>query len=356
MKDRIIRILATTLGALLIAAGCSKAPYGPASEQEQPISFDAGPALLRNDAQLTRTSPLPANTHFGVFAFLQTNNGNWSAGRKPNYMFNVDVRYDGSTYSYSPTRFWPPTSSKLSFWAYSPYDASADLLKKGNTATAYTNNTANLPDIRFTVDGNTDVMYSDMVKNQTFASNGGVVPFTFNHALSLVDVEAEKVDAAGRYTVKLTSVSFKGLYMTAILSSSADWTSWSWSNYSGSRQNLLVWQDDPGDNSDDKVLAHSSPVSVGSVMPLPQSLSDDAARLRVEFQFSYLEDPSDENSRVTISTFREVFLRDVFTTNPSEWTKNSHYTLTIQISPDKPIQFTVSWSDWGADYNYHLSS
>ena len=351
MLNRIIRIMATTLGALLLAAGCSKAPYSPASEHK-PISFDAGPALMLNDAMATRTSPLPANTHFGVFAFSQPNNGTWNTNRTPNYMFNVDVNYNGSTYSYLPVRFWPPTTTKLSFWAYSPYDASADLLKSGSTSTAYTSSTKNLPDIRFTIDGHTDVMYSSLVTNQTSSTNDGVVAFTFNHALSLVDVLAEKVDLDGRYTVKLTSVSFKGLYMTEILGSS----DWNWRAYSGSRQNLLVWQDDPGDNSDDKELAHSSPVSVGSVMPLPQSLSDDAARLRVEFQFSYLEDPSDENSRVTISTFREVFLRDVFTANPSEWTKNSHYTLTIQISPDKPIQFTVSWSDWGADYNYHLSS
>ena len=355
MLNRIIRILATTLGALLLAAGCSKAPYSPASEQT-PISFDAGSALLRGDAQLTRTSTLPKNTFFGVFAFLQPNNGTWNANRKPDYMFNVKVKYNGSKYTYSPIRFWPPTSTKLSFWAYYPYSSSAGFLARGSSSTAYTNTTQNLPDIRFTVDGHTDVMYSNLVRNQTSASNGGVVAFTFNHALSLVDVLAEKVDSDGRFTVKLTSVSFKGLYMTAILSSNADWTSWSWGNYSGARQNLLVWQDDPGDNSDDKVLAHNSPVSVGSVMPLPQSLSADAARLRVEFDVSYLEDPSDENTLVSYSTFREVFLRDIFTADSSTWTVNSHYTLTIQISPGKPIQFTVSWDDWGADHNYHLSS
>lgn len=349
MPNRIIRIMATTLGALLLAAGCSKAPYGPASEQK-PISFDAGPALLLNDAMATRTTPLPANTHFGVFAYK----GGWNASLKPGYMFNVDVRYDGSTYSYSPIRFWPPTSTKLSFWAYSPYDASADLLKKDSTATAYTNKVGNLPDIRFTVDGHTDVMYSNLVKNQTSASNGGVVAFTFNHALSLVDVLAEKVDEAGRYTVKLTSVSFRGLYTTAILKSNNTWTAWSWSNYSGSRQNLLVWQDDPGDNSDDKVLAHNATTSVGSIMPLPQSLSNDAARLRVEFTVSYLEDPLDENTLVSFSTYREVLLSKIFTADSYSWTMNSHYTLTIQISPDKPIQFTVSWDDWGADHNYHL--
>ncbi len=356
MLNRIIRILATTLGALLLAAGCSKASYGPASGQEKPISFDAGSALLRDDA--TRSAAYYDNTSFGVFAFLQSN-GTWSqlASKKwkPNFMFNQEVHHANSAYTYSPTRFWPDVSKRITFWAYSPYNASASLFKAG-TGNAYTNNTQGLPDVSFTVDGQTDVLYSDVVADQTSASNSGLVSLSFNHALSLIDVLAEKVDLAGRYTVKLTSVSFNGLYMTAILGSSAILgnSSWLWRDHSGPRQNILVWQDDPGDDGDDKILTHNSPVAVGSIMPLPQALSDDAARLHVEFEVSYLEDPLDENSRVSFTTFREVFLRDIFTADSSTWTVNSHYTLTIQISPDKPIQFTVSWSDWGADHNYHL--
>ena len=176
------------------------------------------------------------------------------------------------------------------------------------------------------------------------------MPFEFSHALSLIDVRAQKIDEDDKYTVTLKSVSFKGLYMTAIL---RDGT---WNSYSGTRQDIPVWDDNPADASDDKVLSHTSSTPVESVMPLPQDLNNDSARLHVEFSVSYLEDPLDPTSVQSYSTSREVYLKDVFFYAGSTWTKNSHYVLTIKIQPDKPIQFTVSWSDWGADYNYQLSS
>ena len=357
-KKSIIRITAALTGCILIASGCIR-PEALDPDGEA-ICFDAGSTLLRNDAINTKATPLPNNTHFGVFAYRW----GWSDQRKPDYMFNVDVCYDGSTYSYSPTRFWPPTSTKLSFWAYSPYDDSADLLARGSTVTAYTKSTKNLPDIRFTVDGNTDVMYSNLVTNQTYASNGGVVPLTFTHALSLVDVYAQKDDAGNNYTVQLNTVRFDGLYATAILQSSADWSDWSWYTWSGDRRNYTVWADDPNNNSDDIVLAHNSPTLLTStpqtkLMLLPQSLSNDACRLHVEFTLTYTthDDELDENVEHVVPTSRDVYLRNVFSGLANvTWAKNAHYTLTIEISPNKPILFTVTWSDWGDAHNYFLSN
>jgi hypothetical protein len=301
---------------------------------------------------------LPSGTTFGVFAFYQPGTvggtiGTWNSNRKPDFMFNQEVLFDGTDYSYSPLRYWPSNyENTLSFWAYSPYNASPGLLVR-NTANNYTSSSQNIPDVRFTVtDGKTDFLYSNIVTNQNYASNSGVVPFEFSHALSLIDVRAQKIDADDKYTVTLKSVSFKGLYMTAILKNQ----DLSWNSYSGTRQDIPVWDDNPADASDDKVLSHTSSTPVESVMPLPQDLNNDSARLHVEFSVSYLEDPLDPTSVQSYSTSREVYLKDVFFYAGSTWTKNSHYVLTIKIQPDKPIQFTVSWSDWGADYNYQLSS
>lgn len=357
MLNRIIRIMGTVLTGALLLAGCSVWLDDPARTtdfaSDEAIGFSAGSSLLLDDVEPTKTT-LPNNTHFGVFAYKY----NWNTGRKPDYMFNVDVAYDGSTYSYSPTRYWPPTSTKLSFWAYSPYDASADLLVAGSTTTAYAKNKANLPDIRFTVDGHTDVMYSNLVTNQTSATNGGVVPLTFNHALSLIDVYAQKDDAGGNYTVQLNSVRFDGLYATAILKSS----DWSWYTWSGERRNYTVWADDPNSNSDDIVLAHNSPTLVTSTEQtklklLPQSLSNDACRLHLEFTLSYTthDDELDEDVEHVVPTSRDVYLRDVFSGLADvTWVKNAHYALTIAISPNKPILFTVSWTSWGDAHNYSL--
>jgi hypothetical protein len=316
---------------------------------DRPVLFHSSFGTLA-----TKSEPLPNNTYFGVFAFYQPG-GTWNNNRKPDFMFNQEVLFDGTDYTYTPVRYWPSNvENTLSFWAYSPYDPYVDLLQRGSKTNAYTSNTANTPDIRFTViDGHTDFLYSNIVKSQTYATNSGIVPFVFNHALSLIDVRAEKVDPDGKYTVTLKSVSFKDLYMTAILKSS-DWT---WYTYSGARQNLPVWEDDPADDADDKVLSHASSIPVESVMPLPQdfNLNNDYAKLRVEYSVSYLNDPLDPSSVRSYSTFREVYLKEVFLYAGSSWTKNSHYVLTLKIIPGNPIQFTVSWSDWGDVFNYSLT-
>ena len=351
--------MATAAGCALLLAGCSLRLDNPALEMAQdsgvPISFNAGSALLLYDAQQTKAEYYD-DSSFGVFAFKQSG-GNWSQLNskkwKPDFMFNQEVHHSSGVYTYTPTRYWPNAAVyTLTFWAYSPYDANANLLVSG-TSTPYTSNSVGLPDIRFTADGQTDLLYSDIEADQTYASNSGEVAFDFNHALSLVELKAEKIDEDGLYGVTMKKVSFKGIYATGVLKSS----DWSWYNYSGSRQDLPVWEDDPDDDSDDVVLTHGTATPLDSVMPLPQDLTDDACWLHVEFEVSYHEDPLDPGSAVlTYTTSRNVYLRDVFFPSGSAWAKNSHYTVTLQISPDRPIQFTVSWDDWGADHNYYLSS
>lgn len=359
MLNRIIRIMATAIGCALLLAGCSLRLENPASDMAQdsgvPISFNAGSALLLYDAQQTKAEYYD-DSSFGVFAFKQSG-GNWSQLNskkwKPDFMFNQEVHHSSGAYTYAPTRYWPNAAvNTLTFWAYSPYDANANLLVSG-TSTPYTSNSVGLPDIRFTANGQTDLLYSDIEADQTYASNSGEVAFDFIHALSLVELKAEKIDEDGLYGVTMKKVSFKGIYATGVLKSS----DWSWYNYSGSRQDLPVWEDDPDDDSDDVVLAHGTATPLASVMPLPQDLTNDACWLHVEFEVSYHEDPLDPSSAVlSYTTSRNVYLRDVFYSAGSAWAKNTHYTVTLQISPDRPIQFTVSWDDWGAEHNYHLSS
>lgn len=359
MLNRIIRIMATAIGCALLLAGCSLRLENPASDMAQdsgvPISFNAGSALLLYDAQQTKAEYYD-DSSFGVFAFKQSG-GNWSQLNskkwKPDFMFNQEVHHSSGAYTYAPTRYWPNAAvNTLTFWAYSPYDANANLLVSG-TSTPYTSDSVGLPDIRFTANGQTDLLYSDIEADQTYASNSGEVAFDFIHALSLVELKAEKIDEDGLYGVTMKKVSFKGIYATGVLKSS----DWSWYNYSGSRQDLPVWEDDPDDDSDDVVLAHGTATPLASVMPLPQDLTNDACWLHVEFEVSYHEDPLDPSSAVlSYTTSRNVYLRDVFYSAGSAWAKNTHYTVTLQISPDRPIQFTVSWDDWGAEHNYHLSS
>lgn len=341
LKINIIRIATALTGTLLLVAGCA-ARLDPADKNDDtPVIFSAGSLLLRDDEPETKSEPYPAGTSFGVFAYKGNMNGS-NNNLAPDFMYNVEVAYDGATYTYSPIRFWPAVSDKLTFWAYSPYTASPVLYKAGNTTTAFTSTTKGIPDIQYTADGQTDFMVSDVVKNQTKNSNSGLVEMPFNHALSKVDVSVNKDDPTSKYTVKLKVVRFDGIYSTAILRSSG------WAEYSGARGNLVLYADDPADDTDDITLT-ASERPLTTVIPLPQDLTNNATRLHVEFSVSY-EGISHERS-----TSREVLLSKVFENAGAEWEKNAHYTLNLTISPDDPIEFTVSWSNWGDVFNYRLT-
>ncbi len=340
-----------TLAALvvLLSAACTELE-GPGDEGWTELGGDR-PVLFNSSlaAPVTKSSTLPDNTTFGVFAFYQEGTpgsaGSWNNNRTPNFMFNQAVEFRlPDSYTYTPLSYWPSNEyNTLSFWAYCPYSATPDLLTRGST-NAYTSASKNIPDIRFSSDGHTDLMVSDIVTNQTYSSQNGVVPLTFSHVLSKIDVKAEKVDSEGKYTVTLDAVSFKGLYGTAILRN----TSGNW-ELTGSRQDE-VWRAAPTPSPE---LAHETATHIGSAILLPQDLSNDASRLQVEYSVSYTEGGTTHS----YSTVRQAYLRDVFySIGGGTWTKNSHYVVTLKITPGNPIQFTVTWEDWGDDHNYILSS
>lgn len=318
------------------------------------LEGDAPMTFATSMAPTKATTPYPANTSFGVFAFYHPG-GSWGTSRKPNFMYNEEVVYNGSSYSYSPVRYWPSNDeNKISFWAYSPYSANPDLLKFNTTNTAYTSNINNIPDIRFTVDGQTDLMASDIVKNMTYSrcSTPGVVSFTFNHLLSLVEFTVVKVDPNDDYTVTLTSISFENVYKTGIHKNSSSnngisncvWEIGSTTPrqslpaFSGSQTVITtetsVWED-PLD-----------PVTPVTVMPLPQTLVSTTARLCIEYTLSW-------DGGITPRT------NTCYCPITEDWVKNKHYIYHITITPNMPIEFTISsvnWTDWGDANNYHLTS
>ena len=64
MLNRIIRIMATAAACALLLAGCSLRLDDPAQIAGGSISFNAGSALLLDDAKLTKTGTLKTGTSF----------------------------------------------------------------------------------------------------------------------------------------------------------------------------------------------------------------------------------------------------------------------------------------------------
>lgn len=344
MLNRIIRIAASVLGATLLFAGCTKVLDSASAEGNIPISFDAESPLLRDD--VTKASaPLAAGTTFGVFAFLQPGTvespGTWNSSRTPDFMFNQDVYYNGSTYAYSPTRFWPTAGNTISFWAYCPYSSNSSVFKTSN-GSDYTRTSTGWPDLYFSVtDGKTDLLSSNKLTNRSRPANN-TVSINFYHQLSKISINICKQDPTSRYTVRLKSIRFDGIYQTAVFRPT-DWRNWS------NRSSFIVYTDNPADNTDDIELSTSN-YAFDAVMLIPQDLNYENAKVHVEYSISYTGILHERTNA------GEKLLSEIFTTDDSKWVKNKQYTLNITVVPNDPIEFTVSWSDWGDVYNYHITS
>lgn len=345
-----ILALAAALTALL-AGACSKA-IGPDTENEDdgwtnvggdlPISFSSS-----LDIPATKGT-LPAYSTFGVFAYY-TKTSNWGNGNNftPDFMYNEDVAFDGTSYTYDPIKYWPNnTNDKITFWAYYPYSANAVLYKANNSSTVYTNATKNLPDIRFTVtDGQTDFMISNVASNKTKPAVNTPVLLTFNHALSSISFYVKKVDTAvpEKYTVKLKSIRLDGIYLTAIHKSTANPTVWyNWAT----RGSIPTFT--PATSSEYLTLttsypADGSPQAVS--MAIPQDLSYEYAMLHIEYTIDF---DGLLNTRTMITN---IPLSTVFEDASAEWLKGKEYRVNISITPDDPIEFSVTWSNWGTVHN-----
>ena len=348
-----ILAVAAALTALL-AGACSKA-IGPNNDEDDGWTNVGGDMPIRFSPSLVDTpatkGTLPTGTHFGVMAYYQpgteSNPGVWGTpARMPNFMFNQDVYFDGSTYTYSPLKYWPNnTWNTLTFWAYCPYSANPDLLRSGSTE-PFTNTTTGFPDVRFTADGTTDLLISDRKLSQHKPALGTPVTMIFRHVLSDIEVKLKKVDASDIYTVKLTTLSLKNIRTNAVYRYSG---AGSWNTYSPTLGSHTYFQDDPDDLSDNVELTTTFE-SIGHAILLPQVFTTNEAVLHVEYTIN-----SASLGREMPSVF-DVPLRDVFEDVSFTWTKNTRYTINISITPNDPISFTVEWSDWGTVNNWHITS
>ena len=99
----------------------------------------------------TTTLQAAASNGFGVFGYY-TDAADYASSTKANFMYNQQVTYAGSAWSYSPVKYWPnehgnkavsTDTDKLTFLAYAPYVANNDIANdKGVSITDNTGSAA----------------------------------------------------------------------------------------------------------------------------------------------------------------------------------------------------------------------
>ena len=181
------------------------------------------------------TTSLPDSSAFGVFAWYQEgvplsgDAAEWSdGGWAPGFMFNQEVEFDGTNYSYSPLRYWPSNEENtISFWAYYPYSAyveantgSVQFYEDAACTRAYVKgSTTGLPVAKCTIPidpaSQYDLLFDSFAqKDKTYGNCApveGVVPFTFRHAFSLVEFEIIEGTGAVINSMEITNLYWNGV-------------------------------------------------------------------------------------------------------------------------------------------------
>lgn len=209
--------LIAAAAAAVLVAGCAKNEVIQTPQEMTPVTFGVYNGRMATKAvssttygQINTNALLQASAGFGVFAYFSDNSAvtppavsnDYDEGSPsnfyPNFMYNQLVRYAAGAWGYTPIKYWPNEYStsgalsavvdKLTFFAYAPYVANANIGDEGVTGIS-ANNVTGDPTISFKVpaasDKQIDLLYSDADnKNKIKQAISGTINFTFKHALS----------------------------------------------------------------------------------------------------------------------------------------------------------------------------
>ncbi len=168
---------------------------------------------------------------FGVFASY-TEQKQWAAAEADatmNFMFNQKVEHDGTSWVYTPKKYWPAGNTTgvkakqyISFFAYAPYWA--DNSKSVHTVSEVSTNTdKGCPKVKFVLPPSTTAaalvdlsaaVATDQYKDDATADDNKV-KFTFKHVLSRLnfvaklDREAFGSAAANKTKINITNVAIE---------------------------------------------------------------------------------------------------------------------------------------------------
>ena len=254
-------------------------------EESSAINFDVytSRATRAGTAGTITTDDLKTGTHkddgFGIFAYY-TDNGTYDQYYKPNFMYNQQVKYDGtSKWVYEPVKYWPNEFGNaaqsddvdhVSFFAYAPYvnvvpnTGAIDVtgLTPAQTAQAQNYNITGMshnattgdPLIKYVVDWapatsvdllwGVDAMTGLPFMNQVKQGLDGKLTFNLKHALSKLNIQidafVDKTDATNVVDAKtkiwVRSITFEGFATKGSL------------NLNNTTANKPLWMDYAGSN------------------------------------------------------------------------------------------------------------
>ena len=215
-------LLIETIAILsLCLCSCEEESHGRTGGQEGTVPIGFIPEVT---TPTRATDFTPDNlADFGVLAYFTQGRG-FNPSSTPNFMYNQKIEKSGSSWTYSPAKFWPAnTNDKLSFFAYAPHNATG-LTLPGITSTGYPSFDYQ---IQSTEAAQTDLLLAKPMPDK--AATDGTIRFGFKHALTRVVFEVEAGSGFTGVTVNNFAIQTKKSGTVAFTSTTSptDWMRWS---------------------------------------------------------------------------------------------------------------------------------
>lgn len=330
------------------------------------------------------SSTLPANTSFGVFGFFHlgttTTPGSWNtAGQQnhPNFLLNQQVTFDGANYNYSPSKFWPASGNRISFYAYYPYVSDGTYTASGVTDAAaqyqlstYMNKTTDGQgsfgfDVAYEAKDQIDFMISDLCADQNkkdgvLTGGSTTVQFDFHHVLAQVRIATLTVAKDNDYvTVTPKEVRFSGIAVHGECSVTEDWST---KTSGGKVTNTFAWSNQLTDRVGNSIkgvhVEYTGAQRTGEtdeeyatrkkqnyLMMIPQTFSDDAT-ITIIYDVVRTDGGTGEHYSYTDNEVSAALnTAKVEGTPLTGWEQNKIYTYNATITLEG-IELSATCVDW----------
>lgn len=284
---------------------------------------------------------------------------------------------DGTTWTYSPVRYWNRDNAYYDFYAISPSeDVAANAIVASHTLATGVFGSQSL-----TLAGNdNDILIADK-KHVPLANYGQDVQLNFRHINALFDLKVRKGSGIGNNgTLAITAVSLENIDKTGTFAVSgyseapADpvdtaivtWTPTATGSYSNTSGAVSVATLPTNVTTD-----ASSQYLINSLVVMPQAFrntGETKQQLKISYTITTGEDPNQEVNTFTNKTYDLIlFDKTDYPTddnngeagnqyndgeNVSGWAAGVHYIYTITIDAEA-INFTASVEPWGTENGYY---
>ena len=356
-------------------ASCSKIyDATPVNTDPTPIGFGAWTEVLTKAARVPGTSTFTASGYqendLAVYGYKHRASG---APTDVTVFDDVVVSTtNGTTWTYSPKRFWDTGYDSYIFYAVSPAAV--------GTEGTVDPQTGEITSASITFAGNNnDILVADkktVLKTDTPVNFGngsvayGAVNLVFNHIASLVDLKVKKSTDLNDATVAVTAIALENINKVNNFTVSDAYTSThpvvNWNNgFTASGSNTGTYSNTGENKGVNDVATLPANVTsdaagdflINNLVAMPQtfrSAGDYIQRVKISYTVTVAGSGTNTYTDITIPlhTFDGTNDTDNTADFKSEWEAGKHITYYITINA-RAIEFTASISDWGSDSGYH---